>query len=250
MRTGGDVVAAIRADLTQLLSGWRGLVFAQRSTAYAAGTDQWRLDTPWKRVGFGVWSLLGAVLLPILYPFVAFGFWVRYVTRRIDRTIASLGILAVVGGVAAVWTGLTVVAWARFQASGFQAVLAASLVATASVGLSWAASRTGSRPVTLLVAYPFAVSAVFLPPVTAALYSPVLGSVIIPESVSLANWLLRNPLRLFGVSTFFSRQFTLTGLGFLWMWLAIAIPTGWVLGALVTAANAVRPGDGRSPGGG
>lgn len=246
MRTAGDVVAAIKADLGRLLSGWRDLVFAQRSTAYATGTDQWRLDTPLKRVGFGVWSLLGAVVLPLFYPFVAFGFWVRHVTRRIDRTIASLGILVVIGVVAAIWAGLTVVAWARFRASGFQAVLAASLVATASVGLSWGSSRIGSRPVTLLVAYPFAVSAVFLPPVTAALYSPVLGSVIIPESVSLANWFLRNPLRLFGLSTFFSQQFRLTGLAFLWMWLAIAVPTGWVLGGLVTAANAVRPGDRQS----
>ena len=243
MGTGGDVVTAIKADLTRLLSGWRGLIFAQQATAYAAGTDQWRLDTSWKRAGFGVWSLLGVVLLPMFYPFVAFGFWVSYVTRQIDRTVASRGILAIIGSVALVWTGLTVIAWARFQTAGFQAVLAASVVATASVGLSWAFTRTQSRILTLLVAYPFAVSAVFLPPVTAALYSPTLGSVVLPGSVSLAVWLLDNPLRVLGVSAFLREQFKLTGLAFLWMWFAFAVPSGWVLGALVTVANAVRPGD-------
>ena len=243
MGTVGDILAAIRIDFSRLLSGWRGLVFTRRPTAHVTDTDKWRLDAPWKRAVFIVWSLLGMAVLSVLYPFVAVGFWLRYVVRQIDRALASLGIIVIVAGVAVVWTGLTAVAWARLSMSGFQAVFAASVVATVSVALSWVFKRTQSRLLTLLVSYPFAVSAAFLPPVTAALYSPTLGSFVLPGSASLAVWLLDNPLRFLGVGAFLREQFDLTGLAFLWMWFAFSIPTGWVLGALVTIANGIRPGD-------
>jgi hypothetical protein len=90
-------------------------------------------------------------------------------------------------------------------------------------------------------AYPLATTAIFLPPVVAALYSPVVAAVVLPTSQSLALWLLNGPLSLFGVAGFLQSTFRLVGFAYLAMWFAIAVPLGWVTGSLVTLADVVRP---------
>ncbi|GAD53407.1 hypothetical protein MBEHAL_2167 [Halarchaeum acidiphilum MH1-52-1] len=239
MGTSRDLVSAVKIDLARLLAAWRDLAFDRPTDEYAA--RGWRPDAVPARVAYLLWSVIGAVLIAIVYPFAALGFWVRYVGRRIDRIVAGLGVLVIGCVVAVVWGGLTALAWNRLPAAGFRAVLAASVVATVSVGLSWAFARHRSRALTLVLSYPFAVAAVFLPPVTAALYSPTLGNVVLPGSTSFAAWLLDNVLGVGGLGAAIRQQFDLAGFAFVAMWFGFAVPIGWALGLLVTLADAVRP---------
>ncbi|MFC6989134.1 hypothetical protein ACFQJD_11220 [Haloplanus sp. GCM10025708] len=157
-----------------------------------------------------------------------------------------MGLLAIVAAVAVAWSALTALAWGNLPAAGFKAVLTASVVATASAGLAWGTARVGGRRLTLLAAYPFVVAAIFLPPVTAALFSPTLGEVILPRSTSIAAWILDNVLVVGDLNAVVRQQFDLSGFAFVAMWSGFAVPIGWGLGLLVTFANAVRPhGDGR-----
>ena len=99
----------------------------------------------------------------------------------------------------------------------------------------------GGRATTVLLAYPFAMTAIFLPPVVAALFSKTLAAVVLPNSTALARWLLANALAPIGLAETFSRTFELEGLGYVVMWLAISFPVGWILGSLVALADLVRP---------
>ncbi len=244
MRTGSEFVAAVRTDLLRLLTVWRGLLFSVESTNHPTQA-RWRPQTGRDRLAFWAWSALGSVLIGVTYPFAVAGFWVRYTTRRLGRVAAGLGLLTIVAVVAVAWSALTALAWGRLPTAGFEAVLAASVAATASTGLAWGTARTGGRRLTLLAAYPFAVAAIFLPPVTAALVSPTLGEVVLPRSTSLAAWLLDNVLIVGDLSAVIRRRFDLSGLAFVGMWAALAVPVGWGLGLLVVVADAVRPhGDG------
>ncbi|WP_248897655.1 hypothetical protein [Haloplanus halobius] len=243
MATLRDLLTAAKIDLVQLLAAWREIVFSPPDEY--PPESRWRPESPGEHLAFWTWSLVGAVLIGVVYPFAALGFWVRYVGRQIDRVVAGLGILVIVGVVAVIWGGLTAVAWNRLPAAGFRAVLAASVVATVSVGLSWVAARHGPRRLTLVLGYPFAVAAVLLPPVTAALFSPTLGSVVLPGSTSLAEWLLDNVLAVGGLNTIIRQQFDLTGFAFVGMWFGFAVPLGWALGLLVTLADTIRPHDRR-----
>jgi len=94
--------------------------------------------------------------------------------------------------------------------------------------------------VTVLLAYPSAMNAVFLPPVVAALYSPTLASAVFPSSTTLAVWLLENVFT-GPVGAFFETTFDLEGLTYVALWFGIAVPVGWVLGVAVTLADVVRP---------
>ncbi|GGM59682.1 hypothetical protein J2752_001690 [Halarchaeum rubridurum] len=239
MGTSPDLLAAVKIDLVRLLGAWLDLAFDRPADEYAA--RGWRPDGAATRVAFWCWYALGAVLVAASYPFVLLGFWVRYVAHQLDRIAAGLGVLVVVGVVALVWGGLTALAWDRLPTAGFRAVLAASVVATVSVGCCWAFARHRSRALTLLLAYPFGVAAVFLPPVTAALFSPTLGNVVLPGSTSLAAWLLDNVLGVAGLAATIRARFDLAGFAFVGMWFGFAIPIGWALGLLVTVADAVRP---------
>jgi len=242
MQTDSQLVAAVKADLVKLLTTWRRLLFSMESHAHPV-RDRWRPEATRDRLAFWVWSGLGAVLIAAAYPFAVAGFWARYVTRRLNRIATGLGLVAIVAVVAVAWSALTVLAWGQFPAAGFKSVLTASVVATVSAGLAWGTSRTGGRRLTLVAAYPFVVAAVFLPPVTAALLSPTLGEVILPRSTSLAEWLLDNVLFVGNLSAVIRQQFNLSGIAFVGMWAGLAVPIGWLIGLLVTFANAVRPRD-------
>ncbi len=119
-----------------------------------------------------------------------------------------------------------------------------------STGLAAGASRVGGRPVSVLLAYPFAMTALFLPPVVAALVTPSLEQLILPPSYDLAAWILDTFLFVGGLNDVirgafdletFGQQWGLPGLGYLLMWVGISVPLGWFLGALVALANLVRP---------
>lgn len=239
MGTSRDLLAAVQIDLARLLAAWRDLAFDRPTDEYAA--RGWRPDGAVERVAYAVWSVLGAVLIVVVYPFAALGFWIRYVARRIDRVVAGLGVLVVGGAVALLWGALSALAWNRLPTAGFRAVLAASVVATVSVACSWAFARHRSRALTLVLAYPFAVAAVFLPPVTAALYSPALGNVVLPGSTSLAAWLLDTVFAVGGLGAAIRQQFDLAGFAFVGMWFGFAVPIGWAFGLLVTLADTIRP---------
>ncbi|MFB6282286.1 MAG: hypothetical protein ABEH40_09725 [Haloferacaceae archaeon] len=239
--TGSDgLVAGVGTDIGRLLARWRALVFPRQIDPHPV-RGPWRPGTLAEHLAFWAWSLLGIVLICLVYPVVVVGLWIRYVTHRVDRAAAALGLVAVVLVVGLVWGALTALAWERLPRLGFRAVLAASVVATASAGLAWGFTRLGGRGLTVAFAYPFAVSAVLLPPVTAALFSPTLGAVVLPGSTSVAEWLLANVAGAVGLETVLRREFELAGAAFVGMWFGIGTPVGWLLGLLVTLADAVRP---------
>jgi hypothetical protein len=238
-----SLVAAVKADLIGLLTAWRKLLFSMESHAHPV-RNRWRPETARSRLAFWTWSGLGAVLIGAVYPFAVAGFWARYVTGQLNRIATGVGVVAVVAAVAVTWSVLTALAWGQLPASGFKAVLTASVVATVSAALAWGTARTGGRRLTLVAAYPFVVAALFLPPVTAALFSPTLGEVILPRSTSLAAWLLDNVFVVGDLNAVIRQQFTLSGAAFVGMWAGLAVPIGWGLGLLVRLANAVRPRDG------
>jgi hypothetical protein len=100
--------------------------------------------------------------------------------------------------------------------------------------------RLDGRPVTVLFAYPFAMTAIFLPPVVAALFSPAVAEAVIPGSETLAIWLLDN-VAPDSVASYLRGNFDLEGLMYVVMWFGIAVPLGWVLGTMVSLADVVRP---------
>lgn len=232
---------AIRIDLNTIHEGWMVLAFPKVRTGAHAVLGAWRPDTLPSLAAFYLWSLLGAVMVGVVYPFAVLGFAIRYYATKLDRTAARVGMLGVVLLSVVGWGALTVFARYRFSTEGFLAVAAAGGVATVSAALAIVFARIGGRGTTVVLAYPFGVTALFLPPVVAALYSPSLGAIVFPRSDLVAVWLLDNVLDVYGLNTYLRTRFDLVGLTYVGMWFGLAIPVGWFLGLLVSLANLVRP---------
>lgn len=237
------MIAGLRIDLRRLHETWMELVYPRQRGAGDTVLGTWQPDTRLGMVLYRAWSALGVPVIALVYPLVLLGAFVRFQTRRIGRTAASIGLLGVVGLSLVVWGGLA--ALARFElalvSGGFLAIALAGGVATVSAALAVGTKSAGGRATTALLAYPFAMTALFLPPVVAALFSKTLAAIVLPNSTALAQWLLDNALAPVGLAETFSRTFDLEGLGYVVMWLAISFPLGWVLGALVSLADLVRP---------
>lgn len=233
---------AIKIDLVRLHDGWMGLVFPRQTNTAHSVLGKWKPRTTGDRIKYRLWEAIGLLLIAVAYPLTVLGFAIRFYTRRIDRTAASIGILGVVLLSVLAWGGLTAAAYLRdFSFEGIVAVAAAGGVATVSAALAMLFARIGGRGTTVILAYPFAMTAIFLPPVVAALYSPTLADVVFPRSESVAVWVLDNVLYWRGLNDAIRYYFDLEGLAYVGMWFAIAVPVGWVLGVLVSLANVVRP---------
>ncbi|WP_254543408.1 hypothetical protein [Halomarina pelagica] len=234
------IVSGIRADVTRLHVFWMALAFPQLRRTHSV-MGRWRPSGRVQRALFRAWSLLGGLALLAGYPLLVLGFGTRFVSRRLDTTATRLGVAGTVVLSTVVWGLLTLIARLRFSAEGFVAVGAASVVAVVSVALAVVFARVGGRGTTVLLAYPAATNALFLPPVVAALYSPTLAGVIFPESATLARWVLDNVLVVGNVNVALRDAFELEGVAYVAMWFALAVPVGWLLGSVVALADAVRP---------
>lgn len=240
-RSQPGLLGAIRIDIRRLHETWMELTFPRQLDASSV-LGKWKPETTPQTVVYHAWATIGIPLVMIGYPLLLLGFATRFYARRLDSAITRLGILGVVLVSITAWGALTLVAYLRhFSFDGLIAVLAAGLVATISAALAVVLSRVGGRVTSVLLAYPSAVTAIFLPPVVAALYSPVLGSVIFPGSQNLAIWLLDNLLTVGGLASFLRQQFQLEGVAYVGMWFGLAVPLGWLLGSVVTLADIIRP---------
>ena len=237
------IVGAIRYDLKRLHESWMALFFPRQRSTQSGVLGKWEPSTTTGAVAYRAWSALGTLVVALLYPLTLFGFAARYYTRKIDGTATRIGVVGVVVVSLLAWGGLTALARLRFSTTGFFAVGAAGGVATASAALAYLAGTRGGRVSTVLLAYPLAVTAVFLPPVVAALYSPTLSEVIFPNSYTLAVWILDNPLDVWGINAFLRENFVLEGSAYVGMWFGLSVPIGWFFGLLVSLADVVRPKD-------
>lgn len=238
----GGLLGAIGTDLRRLHGNWISIAFPGYRSDPHPVLGAWRPEGGVSRVLFRLWSLLGLGAVVVIYPFLLAGFFVRFHVHRMDRFAAKVGFIGVILTSILAWSALTAAAYLRaFPVDGLIAVMAAGGVATVSAVLAIVFSRVGGRAVSVLIAYPLGVTAIFLPPVVAALYSEVVAAVVFARSDLLAIWILDSLLAIGGINEFLRASFDLVGVAYVGMWFGIAVPVGWVLGVLVTLADTVRP---------
>ncbi len=239
-RRSPGLVDAIRIDITRLHETWMEVVFPrQLNPGHVLG--KWKPETTAQKAGYYGWGALGAVPVLFGYPLLLLGYATRFHAAKADSAATRLGIIGVVLVSIVVWGALSLFARVQFATDEFLAVVAASVVATFAAAAAVFFKQVGGRATTVLLAYPSAMNALFLPPVVAALYSPRLGEVIFPQSEALAIWILDTFLTVGGINEILRATFDLEGIGYVLMWLAIAVPLGWLLGSVVTLADIVRP---------
>ena len=238
--TDGGLIEGLKIDVVRLHETWMELVFPRQRTAVHQVLGKWKPRTRGDTIKYRIWAAIGVPLVALLYPFLLVGFAARFNARRFNTATTRLGVVGVVLLTALLWGGLTALARVRLEFDGFLAVGAASAVAVVSAGLAAIFTRVGGRGTTVVFGYPFAMNAVFLPPVVAALYDPSLSGVL-ERSESLAIFLLDNLLYVYDANEYLRANFSLEGIGVVLMWVGIATPLGWFLGFVVTLADLIRP---------
>lgn len=236
----GGLVTGIKIDVVRLHETWMELIFPRQRTAVHQVLGKWQPRSRGDKIKYKIWAAIGVPIVALLYPLLLVGFGVRFNARRFNSATTKLGIIGVVVLTALVWGGLTAFVRYRLEFGASLAVGAASGVAVLSAALAAIFSRIGGRGTTVFFGYPFAMNAIFLPPVVAALYDPSLSTVL-DQSETIAIFLLDNLLYIQGINEVLRASFSLEGIGVVLMWVGIATPLGWILGLLVTLADLIRP---------
>lgn len=238
---GGGVVGAVRTDVQRLHGAWMELVFPRQRGRSHSVMGKWKPETLVQKIGYYCWSTLGALGLVLLYPLTVIGLATRYYASKLDSTRTRLGVAGVTAIALLGWGTLTVIAHIQLEFGPFLAIAAASGVATVSTTLAAVFSKVGGRAVSVVLAYPFAMTALFLPPVVAALVTPSLEGVVLEPSYEFAVWALDNVLVVGGLNEFLRANYELEGAAYAAMWVGISFPLGWFFGLVVALANLVRP---------
>jgi len=237
------IVEGIRIDLKRLHETWMEIVYPRQVDADRTVLGKWTPDSQRGWITYRSWGVLGWLTIALVYPLVVFGYVMRAQARRLDWVAAYIGAIGTFLVLVVVWGGLTALARIQFSEAGFIAVLAASVVAVVSGMLAYTFRRVGGRVTTVLLAYPFAMTALLLPPIVAALYSPTLAEHVFSRSEAAARWINDTLLDVYGINETLRARYDLRGVAHAAMWLAISFPVGWVVGIVVTLADYVRPAE-------
>ncbi|MFB6206262.1 MAG: hypothetical protein ABEJ05_07040 [Haloglomus sp.] len=237
------VVDGVRLDVQRLHETWMELLFPRQRGAQHSVLGKWKPTTTGDKVKYRVWAAVGVPLVLVLYPLMLLGVVVRFYSRRFDSLATRIGLGGTVLLMTVVWGTLTALVrvYGGFGRVGFIAVLIASITAIISSALAFIFWAKGGRATTVLLAYPFGVTALLLPPVMAAFYSEAIGAVVFTQSRKIAVVLLNQVFEPIGLKEILEQRFELRGIAFAIMWFAIAVPLGWLLGLVVTLANLTRP---------
>ncbi|MFB6310959.1 MAG: hypothetical protein ABEH64_07230 [Salinirussus sp.] len=239
------VLDAIRFDVRRMHETWMEFIYPRQRGAEQTVLGKWRPDGGISLYLYRLWSAIGAPVVAIIYPLVLLGYFLRFQTRRINLAAVSIGMGGVIGLFVLLWGGLAAVAAFglsdQLSPGGVTAVVAASAVAVVASALSYASWRLDGRVLTVLLAYPFAMTAIFLPPVVAALFSTAVADVVLTRSDSIARWFVLQGPELFGLVDYLVANFERTQFAHVVIWFAVSVPVGWILGTLVTLADLVRP---------
>jgi len=233
---------AIKYDVRVMHETWMEFIYPRQRGAADTVLGKWQPEGTGQTFFYRLWSLVGVPVVSFVYPLVLLGYFVRFQTRRVNVTAARLGVIGVVLVFVLLWGGLVGLIWFQFSATFTRveiiAIAAASAVAVVSAALSYGFWQAGGRGTTVLLAYPFAMTAIFLPPIVAALFHPALEDVIIARSDEMASWMFRNgPDTLTDPLSRFDRQEAHHVI----IWFVISFPVGWFLGILVSLADLIRP---------
>jgi hypothetical protein len=234
---------AIKFDLRRMHETWMEVVYPRQRDAEDTVLGKWTPDGGVHLYLYRLWSAIGTPVVGILYPLVLFGYFVRFQARRLSITAVRIGFVGVVFLFVLLWGALSALVIGPLSdavsSGGVVAVIAASAVAVASAALAFVFWWLDGRPVTVLFAYPFAMTAIFLPPVVAGLYSEAVAEIVLTRSDSLASWSLDQMPTL--IETYLGENFERDKFAHVIIWFGVSIPTGWLLGIFVTLADLVRP---------
>jgi hypothetical protein len=243
--SGEGIADAVRFDLKRMHETWMEFIYPRQRSSEGTVLGKWRPDGGLSLLLYRLWSVVGAPIVALVYPLVLLGYFVRFQTRRLNTTALSIGFVGVVTLFVVLWGALALLAKFQFsgllEAGGVTAVAAASLVAILSAALSFGSYKVGGRSTTVVLAYPFAVTAICLPPVVAGLYSTAIADVVLDQSDSLARWFLFSGPELFGIKEYLIEEFERDGFAHVLIWFGVSVPLGWLLGIVVTLADMVRP---------
>ncbi len=240
-----SVVDAVRVDLRKFHETWMELVFPRQRGAQHSVLGKWTPETPREKLTYNGWSVVGIAVIAVLYPMALAGVIVRFHARRIEFSIERVGAVGVFLLAVLVWGGLAALVEFRlnFPADEANAIVAASVVAILATGLALVFRAIDGRPVTVLLSYPLGMTAIFLPPLVAALLSDQLAQFTIVYSEDIAVFIQDDVLAEVGLKEYFVRNFDRDGGAYVIMWVGISVPLGWLLGVMVTLADFIRPKD-------
>ncbi|QPV62333.1 hypothetical protein I7X12_16560 [Halosimplex litoreum] len=237
------VVEAIRFDLNKFHETWMGLLYPRQRGAGDTVLGKWQPQTTRERVTYTAWAALGALVVAVLYPLALFGVVVRFHARKIDVSVEKLGAVGVLLLAVLVWGGLAALVEFRLDYSSQEAnaIIAASVVAIVSAGLAVAFRAIGGRITTIVFAYPFGMTAIFLPPVVAALVSDDVAQFSIAYADQIAELVRQEVLGPVGLRSYVVEKFDMTEFAYVLIWIGISVPLGWLLGTTVALADFIRP---------
>jgi hypothetical protein len=232
---------SIQRDIKTVHSYWMSTLFDNQNQTHPVAGKKIPTDKLQMSIYF-IWSGLGYPVSVIGYLLAVVGnvikiFVDRIVSKADEWGISSVFVLALLS-----WMIVGVVVFYLYGQEDAIAFAVSSTISLLFLIISFVSREIASVKTTVVIAYPAAYTAVFLPPVSAALIVPEIASTVFPLSTDVANYIL-NSLVFDSLENFLRSTFNLIGFSHLILWSAISVTLGWLTGISVKSAELVYKDD-------
>lgn len=233
---------SIRRDIKTVHAYWISILFEKKNRPHPVAEE----DIPTNRVQMSIyiiWSVLGYPVSVIGYLLAIAGNIIKIFVDRIVSKADDLGISNVFIFALIAWMIIGIVVFYLYGQEDAIAFAISSIISLLFLIISFVSREIGSAKTTVIISYPAAYTAVFLPPVSAALIVPEIASLVFPLSVDVVNYILDLPIVFDALENYLRSTFNLEGVSHLILWTLISVTLGWFTGISVKSAELVYKDD-------
>lgn len=226
----------MKSDLNSIHKHWMNIIYQWHINPHPV-TGKSTPDRPYKRTLYFLWSSVGLTLVIPIYILALMGIFVDIVAKRIKKFVESKGISVSILLLVFLWGFLVILTYFLLGYKTATGVFLSSAVAVLSAVVAYLSYLSNNQRVFLMIGYPAIYTALFLPPITLAVLSPVVGDQILEYSTDITIFMQLKFAKPLGLQELFTENFDLQDQNHIILWFFISIIFGWLTGIIHKASN-------------
>lgn len=232
---------SVGRDVTTLHRFWMSILYKRQSNPHPVA-GQFQPSGKGQKIVYFLWYSIGIPVSVAGYLLALLGQILKILVDRIAEKGENLGLDAALLVSAVAWTAVGLVIYFIYGQEDAVAFGISSTIAILSMIIAFVSRWYGTTKHTILISYPATYTAIFLPPISAALIVPEIADVVLPFSVDVTNAILNTPIFFEPLESILRTTFELQGISHLILWFSISTVLGWFTGVCVKLAELVYKG--------
>lgn len=229
---------SVDSDVMTLHRIWMSMLYKRQSNPHPVA-GRFQPSEKGQKMVYFLWYSIGLPVSIAGYLLALLGKVLKIFVDKIVEKSEDLGLDTTLLVSAVAWIAVASVIYFIYGQEDAVAFGISSIIAILSIIIAFLSRWYGTTKYTILISYPATYTAIFLPPVSAALIVPEIANIVLPFSVDVTNTILNTAIFFEPLESMLITTFELEGTSHLVLWFLISTVLGWFTGVCVKLAELV-----------